>query len=407
MNIKDKNKEDIIFQNSKKYVKEGDGFGKGILYCGEKYTNNKGCSCGTCDGQCGPNNGCPCPDCEYTLSYILYSTGKMKCGICDKTLLRINIFNLLKINPIYYSNSYECNVCHSSYQRELLFIPMMHCIKCNYNMCPECAFSKIIFFEENIPKLETGSGVGKGIIYCKKNYIDSGFCLCRGCDGNCGPDNGCPCPLCDSILSYNLYSRSNNMRCSKCNYCLIRTTIGLLKKKHYGNNSKSLIQCNLCSSTNNNIYDFQYIYQCYKCKINVCQFCAFDKNIIDIKNISFPNPPICLSIMEKKIKEKIMKEKIKACTICRQKGFKVTKKRDDGKNIIIYLKKLIGSIYTINIKDSENIRALKGELRKIDNDFKEFNTLLIWNNKILDDDEYICDYKIGNESVINILLKSN
>ena len=69
-----KGKEKIIFQNSKKIIKEGNGVGEGLLYCGDKYTNEEGCPCGTCDGHCGPDNGCPCPDCHYTLSYILYST---------------------------------------------------------------------------------------------------------------------------------------------------------------------------------------------------------------------------------------------------------------------------------------------------------------------------------------------
>ena len=38
-----KEKEKIIFQNSKKIIKEGNGMGTGILYCGEKYTNEGGC----------------------------------------------------------------------------------------------------------------------------------------------------------------------------------------------------------------------------------------------------------------------------------------------------------------------------------------------------------------------------
>ena len=111
--------------------------------------------------------------------------------------------------------------------------------------------------------------------------------------------------------------------------------------------------------------------------------------------------------MEKTIEQKI-KENNEICTICKQKGFKIIKKREDRRNnIIIYLKKLVGTIYTININESENIRKIKEELRKIDGQYKEYNTILIWKNKILDDDEYIDDYKIQNESVINILLKQN
>ena len=72
----------IIIQNSKKFINEGSGLGKGLLYCGEIYANENGCPCGTCDGRCGPDNGCSCPDCEYILSYILYSSGKMRCDKC-------------------------------------------------------------------------------------------------------------------------------------------------------------------------------------------------------------------------------------------------------------------------------------------------------------------------------------
>ena len=44
-------------------------------------------------------------------------------------------------------------------------------------------------------------------------------------------------------------------------------------------------------------------------------------------------------------------------------------------------------------------------MRKIDDICKENNTILVWKNKILDDDEYICDYNIENENVVDIILK--
>ena len=31
------------------------------------------------------------------------------------------------------------------------------------------------------------------------------MCKCGSCDGNCGLNNGCPCPTCDLILGYNIY----------------------------------------------------------------------------------------------------------------------------------------------------------------------------------------------------------
>ena len=118
-----------------------------------------GCPCGDCDGHCGPDNGCPCPDCDYTLSYILYFTGKMKCEICKKTLIRINIFNLrniLKSNIYYMGNDFTCDSCYKDYTG-ILFIPLMVCKKCNYKLCPKCAFSKITVFEQKIPYIDISS----------------------------------------------------------------------------------------------------------------------------------------------------------------------------------------------------------------------------------------------------------
>ena len=393
--------EGIVIQNSKKFINEGNGLGKGLLYCGEIYANENGCPCGTCDGRCGPDNGCPCPDCEYTLSYILYSSGKMKCEKCNKTLLRINIFNLRNmaksnnnLNP-----SFRCNICHSSFSQEL-FIPLMHCKKCNYNMCPKCAFSKITSFEQNIPNLMKGDQIGAGMIYCGQNYTNYESCLCGTCDGNCGPDNGCPCPLCDSILGYNIYLKSNKMRCDKCKNLLVKTYLYHLKKIKGLNK----FQCFLCSYIYDNRFDCQVIYHCFKCKKNVCQSCAFKNNILNIKNLCFPKPPFFLVNMEE-MKRKIQKEKIEECKICKQRGFNITQKKEGGKNICIYLKTLIGRIYTINIDDSESIGKLKEELRKFDDKYKFYNTILFYKNKILDDDSYISNCGIDNESLINIILK--
>jgi len=392
----------IVIQNSKKFINEGNGLGQGLLYCGEIYSNNNGCPCGTCDGRCGPDNGCPCPDCEYTLSYILYSSGKMKCGICKKTLLRINIFNLRNMTKSNFNSnpSFKCNICHSSFSE--IFIPLMHCKKCNYNICPKCAFSKISSFEQKIPKLMLGNEIGSGMIYCGENYTNSEYCLCGTCDGNCGPDNGCPCPLCDSILGYNIYLKSNKMRCNKCKNLLVKTYLCQLKKIKGFNQ----FQCFLCSYTYNTEFDCQVIYSCFKCKRIVCQNCAYRNNIVNIKNLCFPKPPFFLGNMEE-MKRKIQKEKIEECKICKQRGFNIIKKekKEDGKNISIYLKTLIGRIYTINIEDSEVIGKIKEDLRKMDDKYKFYNTILFYKNKILDDDDYISDCGIDNESLINIILK--
>ena len=388
--------EGIIFKNSKRYINEGSGLGKGLLYCGNKYTNDGGCLCGKCDGHCGPDDGCPCPDCENTLSYILYSSGKMKCGFCkSNTLIRINIYNL---KFIVKENSFKCNICKNTFYSNKHFIPLMRCFKCNYNMCPKCAFSKIIPFKPKIPKLELGLKDSIGIIYCRNKYTDSGFCLCKGCDGNCGPENGCPCPLCDAILGYNIYLNKINMNCAKCKNLLVKTTVHFLKEDRKGN----LFSCYSCHDTDK--YDFLIIYRCNKCKINVCNRCAFEFNIKNLNKIKLPNYPLFLDEIKKNIKENT-NEKFAVSKICPQTKFKITSKKKSGNVICLYLKTLVGRIYTINIDDGLGISNLKNELKKMNKKYSEDNSIFIYQNKVLEDDNCINECGLTNESLINVVLK--
>ena len=391
---------EIIVKNSRRFMNEGEEKAKGILYCGRKYTNDKGCACGKCNGYCGPESGCPCPDCYYTLSYILYSTGKMKCPNCNKTLLRINLFNLKNIifkKEGIKNASFSCDICESNFSDEV-YIPLFHCLKCDYDMCPKCSFSKISFFKKSVPKLMAGNGRGLGLIFCAKNYTHNGFCLCGGCDGNCGPNNGCPCPLCESILAYNLYLNFLNKNHCKCKNIFVKTTIYQLKLVYKSNKT---FQCSICS---NNKYcdDFASIYHCYKCKQNICQACAYKKAGCNVNKLALPKPPIFLGNLEKTIREN---KKFENCSICKQKHFKIVKNKDEGENITIYLKTLIGRIYTININDAEDVEKLKVELGKFDNKYKVNNTILIYKKKILNNDDYINELEIENESLIDVMLK--
>ena len=391
--------EKIIFRNSKRYINEGIGFGEGILYCGDQYTNEKCCSCGSCDGHCGIDNGCPCPDCEYTLSYILYSTGKMKCGKCQKTLIRLKQRELKTIYSSQNINTFKCDSCNKRLSNEL-YIPLMHCLKCKYNLCPKCAFAKITPFEQENIKIEEGFNDGVGMIYCRKNYTNESFCLCGSCDGNCGEENGCPCPLCDAILAYNIYLKSNKMRCEKCNNNLrIKTTVGIMKKA-----KKKILPCILCSRQLDKD-DYHVIYNCTKCLKNVCQKCAYEFNIKNINNICYPKMPLFFDIIEKNLKDKIKKEALKNIKIIKQTRFKITKEKEKGNNISIYLKTLVGRIYTIVINDNEDVTKLKEELRKFDKKFIDCNTLLIYKNRKLEDYDYLKDVGIGNECLINVILK--
>ena len=390
--------EKIIFRNSKRYINEGIGFGEGILYCGDQYTNEKCCSCGSCDGHCGIDNGCPCPDCEYTLSYILYSTGKMKCGKCQKTLIRLKQRELKTIYSSKNINTFKCDSCNKRLSNEL-YIPLMHCLKCKYNLCPKCAFAKITPFEQENIKIEEGFNDGVGMIYCRKNYTNEGFCLCGSCDGNCGEENGCPCPLCDAILGYNIFLKSNGMTCAECKNLRIKTKVFLLKAENI-----RLTNCILCSH-NFSKDDFQDIYHCKKCKKNVCAPCAYKNNILNIKNICYPKMPLFLDDIDKKKDEKKKEEAKKEIKICKGKKFRIVDKKVKGVDINIYLKTLVGRIFTVTIEDNEEISKIKDELGKIDPKFLNSDMILLYKNKKLEDTDNLMDLGIGNESLINVILK--
>ena len=275
--------EEIIFRNTAGIIKRGKGIAQGLLYCGKKYSTYGGCPCLNCDGQCGPDDGCPCPDCYYTLSYILYSTGEMVCPLCKFMLLRKNIFNLRLLRRLSNNSSINCNLCKNSYNQA--YLPMMHCRKCNYNMCPNCAFSKIRLgnFIVRTCLIYWGFAGGEGILYCNNRYTNQNMCLCGSCGGVCGFN--CPCPLCDTILGYNMYY--NNMTCLRCpGRLLIKTILGQLQKYKLGY-SKGF-KCDNCLRVFQGKL-FTPVYHCFRCDFDVCQFCAF--NIIKDKKILYPYLP--------------------------------------------------------------------------------------------------------------------
>ena len=389
-----------IFRNSKRFINEGMGLGKGLLYCGEKYAENGGCPCGGCDGYCGLTNGCPCPDCDNTLAYLLYSSGKMTCRTCKKTLIRIKVCNLKLLIPNSENNNFSCSLCYKNKKED--FIPLLCCFKCKFKMCPECAFSKIEKFEPKMPKLELGIKESTGIIFCTNNYTTSSNCICKGCDGNCGPENGCACPLCDAILEYNIYLKKSNMFCQKCKGLLMKTKILYLQKAKKGNS----YVCSYCHTTDKD--DYLIIYRCNKCSKNICNRCAFKFNIGYINKIVLPRVPIYIDNSDTIYKERKLKEQKENAVkyqICNQKKFRLGVKKASGNSICVYLKTLIGRIFTINIDEAFDIIDLKRELNSMDRKYEEDNVIFIFKNKILSDDASIHDCELKNESLINVILK--
>lgn len=261
----------LVFINSKGQVlSEGEGHGKGILYCGKKYTQPEECRCKTCDGQCGPENGCPCPECEELLSYALSCTRKLICGKCGKKLLRLSLKSLSKL--IKSSMAFECDICNAKYK--ISYTPVFHCFTCNYNVCPACSFSylkpqNLENYTANLP--ENGKENGEGMLYCGKNYAEDSGCVCGGCDGNCGPTNGCPCPTCSSILGYNIAISGKNI-CGDCKECkLIKITLKELST--YDTGYKSGFECDVCGES---CYeDYIFLYHCSECGYDVCSKCAY------------------------------------------------------------------------------------------------------------------------------------
>ena len=121
---------EIIFRNIKEIINRGKDISPGLMYCGKKYASNKGYPFLNCDGYYSLENGYPCPEYYYTLSYILHSTGEMVCPYCKYMLLRLNIFNIRLLRRLLNNSSITYNLCNCAYYQ--VFISMMHCRKCIY-----------------------------------------------------------------------------------------------------------------------------------------------------------------------------------------------------------------------------------------------------------------------------------
>ncbi|KAG4083208.1 hypothetical protein H8356DRAFT_1750396 [Neocallimastix lanati (nom. inval.)] len=276
---------ELIFKNSKGIVmKQGTEVCQGILYCGKKFASNHGCKCGTCDGYCGIHNGCACPDCEYTLSYILYCTGKMKCGKCNNDLIRLNLKNIQLITGRY--SAFICDTCNGRYYQK--YIPIMHCFKCNFDLCPKCAFSNISKYHLNNLRITSSlQSISDGVLYCGNRYTTCGKCICGTCDGRCGPTNGCPCPKCDIILGYNIYLQKS-LTCIRCGNGKILTKYILKGIQSENKGYLSGFICNICRNLYINGYNISY--HCNKCSYDVCSKCALGN--ININNLKLPNLPL-------------------------------------------------------------------------------------------------------------------
>ena len=163
-------------------------------YCGKL----RGYRCTSCDGQCGPNNGCQCSAClELTLVNSMRPPNQKKNR--DGNLSWISFDNYHKNKLLNYcgkQGDYSCSQCDGI------------CGPTNGCQCKSCELLSSQM-PENPIQLETRNGftfrsfdtyhTHKIQYYCGK-YRDV---PCVACDKFCGPKDGCPCSSCNELTSKN------------------------------------------------------------------------------------------------------------------------------------------------------------------------------------------------------------
>ncbi len=202
----------------------------------------------------------------------------MICGKCNMTLIRINLFTLQKLTKSY--NQFRCDVCDKVYEKG--YTKVLHCFNCGYDTCPECAFN--ILKQSTINSASPNFHFGQsdtGLLYCGKKFTKK--CLCGNCNGVCGPNNGCPCPVCDIILGYNI-CLNWDMKCKRCNNGNILEKATLKIIHEVTGRYITGFKCNSCGKVYSN--NWSSVYHCYTCDYDVCQPCA--SKYVSINNIKFP-----------------------------------------------------------------------------------------------------------------------
>lgn len=124
-----KSKTSFFLYDSNGHIQNSDGdtvhFGRrngtGHIYCGKEKDQ---CKCGSCDGRCGPTNGCPCDSCEQLIK---------------------EVFSLVKCpqghNFTIKRGPFTCNSCNFRYQRGWFL--KQYCSTCDYSLCLKCGHTKI------------------------------------------------------------------------------------------------------------------------------------------------------------------------------------------------------------------------------------------------------------------------
>lgn len=182
-----------------------------LFYCGRLKNE---CYCGTCDGMCGPVNGCPCVDCLELVDMKVNRLG----NFCKQGPTNIMVFHLngKPSSQFFYcgkfKNQFSCGICVGV------------CDPTNGCPCADC----FLLSKPKVNRLKdfcyngtddvliaghTGTP-SKDLFYCNK---PKNQCHCGNCDGNCGPTNGCPCFDCLELVGLSVLPARFTIRICKRN----------------------------------------------------------------------------------------------------------------------------------------------------------------------------------------------
>ena len=118
-----------------------------------------------------------------------------------------------------------------------------------------------------------------GIIYCglKKHQ-----CRCHGCDGTCGPNNGCACNACDALLDDLVAAAQEHLKCTK-DHMLKKVVLGKGLSPAY-RGGYSCDECENSISRNGRVF-----FHCEECSYDLCPNCMIKKIPKDLlKKGAFP-----------------------------------------------------------------------------------------------------------------------
>ncbi len=115
---------------------------------------------------------------------------------------------LIKATSEMGSGSRRCDILSDTCTRKDFSdeeVQWFHCPICDYDVCLSCAPDRV---NGKGDRVRLGAAGGSGgftglqsgaIFYCGEKKDE---CRCGGCDGRCGPTNGCPCASCYALLSH-------------------------------------------------------------------------------------------------------------------------------------------------------------------------------------------------------------